>query len=159
MRGFNKAIIAGNATRDPELRSTPSGQSVTSFGVATNRKFKDASGELQESVEFHNVVAWGKLAELCNQLIKKGSPVLIEGRLQTRSWEGQDGAKRNTTEIVAENMTLLSSRGETNTSGGETEETPMPEEATAKSESKTDKNQAKTKSNNDEIIDIDDIDF
>jgi single-strand DNA-binding protein len=158
MRGFNKAIIAGNATRDPELRSTPSGQSVTSFSVATNRRFKSASGETQDAVEFHNVVAWGKLAELCQQLIKKGAPVLIEGRLQTRSWEGQDGAKRQTTEIVAENMTLLSSRGNGAEDGGSArEETTMPEEAPA---AKTEEEKSKKdKKNDDEIIDIDDIDF
>lgn len=164
MRGFNKAIIAGNATKDPELRSTAAGQSVTSFSVATNRRYKDASGELKDSVEFHNVVAWAKLAELCSQLIKKGSPVLIEGRLQTRSWEGQDGAKRQTTEIVAENMTLLSSRGTPGEEVGEASanEAPMPEEAAVGGESKTeekDKTKPKAKSDNDEIIDIDDIDF
>ncbi|MDD3773920.1 MAG: single-stranded DNA-binding protein [Patescibacteria group bacterium] len=156
MRGFNKAIIAGNATRDPELRSIPSGQSVTSFSVATNRRFKDSSGENQDSVEFHNVVAWGKLAEICGQYVKKGTPILIEGRLQTRSWEGQDGAKRQTTEIVAENMVLLGQKGMVNeVNNGETEATDS-----VPTSKKTGANKsAKDKKDNDEIIDIDDIDF
>jgi len=152
MRGFNKAIIAGNATKDPELRTTPSGQSVTSFSVATNRKYKDASGELQEFTEFHNVVAWGKLAELCSQLLRKGSGVLIEGRLQTRSWEGQDGVKRQTTEIVAENMVALGSRGAITTSDlEETEQAPK--------EKKAKKTKKKKREEQEEVIDIDEIEF
>src|SRR3989338_5303121 len=91
---LNRAQIIGNMTRDPELRQTGSGQSVTSFGVATNRVWKDASGAKQEEVEFHNVVAWGRVAEICAQYLRKGSKVYIEGRLRTRDWEGQDGQKR-----------------------------------------------------------------
>jgi len=107
MRDFNKAIIMGNLTRDPEMRYTPNGQPVCSFGVATNRRWNDAAGETKESTEFHDVVAWGKLAEICSQILYKGRKVLIEGRLQTRSWEGQDGVKRNKTEIVAENISAI----------------------------------------------------
>lgn len=104
---FNKAFVLGNVTRDPELRTTPSGQSVCSFGVATNRFYKNQSGERQQSAEFHNVVAWGRLAEICNQYLKKGSLVFIEGRLQTRSWQDQNsGQKRYRTEIIAETMQL-----------------------------------------------------
>lgn len=105
---LNKAMIIGNVTRDPESRATPSGQTVANFGVATNRRWKDQqSGELKEQVEFHNIVAWGRLAETCNQYLKKGSKVYIEGRLQTRQWEDQTGAKKNRTEIVAETMIML----------------------------------------------------
>lgn len=99
--------IIGNLTRDPELRRTSAGQSVTSFAVATNRVWKDAAGEKKEETEFHNVVAWGRLAEICSQYLGKGRKVYVDGRLRTRDWEGQDGAKRRTTEIIAENMIML----------------------------------------------------
>jgi len=102
----NKAIICGNLTRDPEERTLPSGQSVSSFGIATNRVWTNAEGQKQEQAEFHNVVAFGKLAEICNQYLTKGRLVYIEGRLQTRTWENQDGTKRNRTEIVAETMQM-----------------------------------------------------
>lgn len=108
---LNRAQIIGNLTRDPELRQTTNGQSVCSFGVATNRTWKDASGEKQEAAEFHNVVAWGKLAEICAQYLKKGRKTFVEGRLQTRDWEGQDGVRRYRTEIVADNMILLDRPG------------------------------------------------
>ena len=108
---LNKAMIIGRLTRDPEVRTTPSGQNVASFGVATNMTWTDKSGQKQEKVEYHNVVTWRKLADICGQYLKKGSKVYIEGRLQTRNWEGQDGAKRNRTEIVADNMIMLDSRG------------------------------------------------
>ncbi|MCD6194761.1 single-stranded DNA-binding protein [bacterium] len=157
MRGFNRVIIAGNVTKDPELRTTPSGQSVTSFSVATNRKYKDASGELQETTEFHNVVAWGKLAELCTQLLHKGSGVLIEGRLQTRSWEGQDGVKRQTTEIVTENMVALSPKGATEISAEDTAEEKTDLENQKKERSKEPKKE--DKKDEEEIIDIDEIEF
>ncbi len=105
---FNKAMVIGNLTRDPELRQTGGGQSVCSFGVATNRSWTNSSsGEKQEQVEYHNIVAWGKLAEICAQYLKKGNKVFIEGRLQTRDWEGQDGVKRYRTEIITENMVML----------------------------------------------------
>src|SRR3989338_6599034 len=103
---LNKAFIAGNLTRDPELRQTPTGQAVCSFGVATNRFFTDSSGQKQKQAEFHNIVAWGRQAEVVNQYLKKGSPVLVEGRLQTRSWQDQQGAKHWKTEIVAERVQL-----------------------------------------------------
>ncbi len=104
---LNKAMIIGNLTRDPETRTTPSGQTVSNFGVATNRVWTDASGQKQEAVEYHNIVAWGRLAEICNQYLRKGRKVYIEGHLQTRSWEGQDGIKRYRTEIITENMIML----------------------------------------------------
>ena len=103
---FNKAIIVGNVTKDPEVRTTPNGQNVASIGVATNRVWNTNSGEKQEKTEFHNIVAWGKLAEICGQYLTKGQLVLFEGRIETRSWDGQDGVKRYKTEIVAENMQM-----------------------------------------------------
>ncbi|MBU0683038.1 MAG: single-stranded DNA-binding protein [Candidatus Omnitrophica bacterium] len=108
---LNKAMIIGNLTRDPEAKTTPAGQTVTSFGVATNLIWTDANGEKKERVEFHNVVAWRKLAEICAQYLHKGSKVYIEGRLQTHDWEGQDGVKRYKTEIIADNMIMLDSKG------------------------------------------------
>ena len=103
---LNKALVAGNLTRDPEVRSLPSGQSVVSFSVATNRVWNDKSGNKQTATEFHNIVAFGRLAEICSNYLAKGRLVLIEGRIQTRTWQGQDGVKRNRTEIVADNMQM-----------------------------------------------------
>lgn len=108
---LNKAMIIGRLTQDPEVRTTPSGQSVASFSVATNLIWNDQQGQKQEKVEYHNVVCWRKLAEICGQYLQKGKKVYIEGRLQTRQWEGQDGVKRNRTEIVADNMIMLDSGG------------------------------------------------
>ena len=110
-KDLNKAMIIGNLTRDPEVRTTPNGQTVASFGVATNRQWKNQQGEKQEQVEFHNVVVWGRLAEICQQYLAKGRRAYFEGRLQTQQWEAQDGTKRNRTEIVADDMILLDSRG------------------------------------------------
>ncbi|MCX6813688.1 MAG: single-stranded DNA-binding protein [Candidatus Azambacteria bacterium] len=103
---LNKVFILGNLTRDPELRQTPNGQNVASFGVATNRMWTDRSGVKQTQTEFHNVVLWGRLAEIAHQYLAKGRLVFIEGRLNTRTWEDQSGQKRNRTEIIAENMQL-----------------------------------------------------
>lgn len=110
---LNKATLIGNLTRDVELKETKNGQSVCSFAVATNRSWKSSEGEKQEDVQFHNIVAWGKLAEICGQYLSKGKKVYVEGRLQTRDWEGEDGNKRYTTEIVIDNMIMLSPKGET----------------------------------------------
>lgn len=103
---LNKAFLIGNLTRDPELRTLPSGQPVVNFGVATNRAWKNKEGQPQQQVEFHNVVMFGRLAEIAKQYLKKGSLVMVEGRIQTRSWEGQDGQKKYRTEIVGEAMQL-----------------------------------------------------
>lgn len=111
-RSINKAIVIGNLTRDPEMRYTPDGQPVTTFGVATNRRWTSKDGERKEDAEFHNLVAWGKLAEICSQLLKKGRRVYVEGRLQTRSWEGKDGVNRSRTEIVVRDMVALDPRGD-----------------------------------------------
>ncbi|PLX26797.1 single-stranded DNA-binding protein [Candidatus Parcubacteria bacterium] len=108
---LNKVQIIGRLTRDPEIRTTPNGQSVAQIGVATNFVWTDAQGQKQERVEYHNVVAWRKLAEIIGQYLKKGAKVYFEGRLQTRDWTGQDNVKRYRTEIIAENMIMLDSRG------------------------------------------------
>jgi len=126
MLNLNKAMIIGNATRDAELRTTPNGKSVASFAVATNRRYTDASGEKREEVQFHEVVAWGKLGEIAAQIVKKGSKVYAEGRLQTRNWEGQDGAKRERTEIIAENIIGLSGRADGGADYEPTQEKPSP---------------------------------
>lgn len=104
---LNKAQIIGRITQELELKQTPNGQNVMSFSVATNRNWTDGSGMKQEQVEFHNVVLWGKLSEIANQYLAKWRKVYIEGRLQTRTWEAQDGTKRYKTEIVWENMIML----------------------------------------------------
>lgn len=104
---LNKVFLIGNITRDPELRSTPTGQSVCSFGLATNRLWVDASGQKQTQTEFHNIVTWGKLAEICHQYLKKGRKIFVEGRIQTREWENTEGVKKQRTEIIAENMIIL----------------------------------------------------
>ena len=101
---INKAIIYGNLTRDPELKSLPSGMQVCEFGVATNRVWKDKNGAKQESTDYHNVVVFGRQAELIKQYIHKGSALFLEGRIQTRSWDAQDGTKRYRTEIVADRI-------------------------------------------------------
>lgn len=122
---LNKAMIIGNLTRDPELRNTASGQSVVSFSVATNMVWTDQSGQQQKKTEFHNIIAWRKLAEICAKYLHKGSKVYLEGRLQTTDWTGQDGIKRYRTEIVLENMIMLDNKGgisgDTNRSGANNE--------------------------------------
>jgi single-strand DNA-binding protein len=113
---LNRATIIGRITRDPEIRSTTSGQSVATLSVATNRSWTDAAGVKQEKSEFHNCVLWGKLAEIAGQYLSKGRRAYIEGRIETRDWTGQDGVKRYRTEIVAENMIMLD--GPRNTTPG-----------------------------------------
>ncbi len=111
---LNKVLIIGRVAADPEVRSTGSGQQVASVRVATNRTWNDRStGQKQEQVEFHSVVAWGALADICNKYLKKGQLVMFEGRLQTRSWQGNDSVKRFRTEIVAENMQMGPKSGST----------------------------------------------
>lgn len=104
---LNKVFIMGNLTRDPELRYIPSGTAVANFTVAVNRVYKDKTGEKKEEVSFLRVVVWGRMAEICGEYLVKGRPVLVEGRLQSRSWEAQDGQKRSVTEIIAENVQFL----------------------------------------------------
>ncbi|PIP51618.1 single-stranded DNA-binding protein [Candidatus Berkelbacteria bacterium CG_4_10_14_0_8_um_filter_35_9_33_8] len=112
MISLNRATIIGNLTKDPEVRYTSNGQPVANFSVATNRKYKNAQGDLQEDTEFHDVVVWNKLAEIISQFVKKGQKIYIEGRLKTRSWDAPDGSKRYKTEIITENFVPLTPKGE-----------------------------------------------
>ena len=121
MLSLNRAQIIGNATRDPEFRRTPSGQGVASFSVATNRVYNDANGERKETVEYHNIVTWGKLAEIAQQLVTKGRKVFVEGRLQTRRWDDKEGQKHTSVEIVANEMMMLGDRRDTNSHAQEAE--------------------------------------
>ena len=153
---LNKALIVGRLTRDPEGRTTPNGQRVTSISVATNRTFKDKDGNKQEQVEFHNIVIWGRLAEIASQYLVKGQEVMIEGRIQTRSWDGQDGAKKYRTEIIAESLQLGSKPG------GKSAEGFVPSNAAEQSKTEPPKNDAKeTPSTNQDVeeIKIEDIPF
>ena len=109
-KSLNRAQLIGNLTRDPELRYTPNGTAVCSFSIATNRSWTTDTGEKRDEAEFHRIVAWNKLAEICSQFLVKGRKVYVEGRLVTRSWNAQDGTQRNTTEIVISDMILLDSR-------------------------------------------------
>ncbi len=130
MASLNKALLMGNLTRDPELRYIPSGSAVTSFTMAMNRVYKLQTGEKKEEVSFVRVVVWGRMAETCGEYLKKGSSVFVEGRLQSRSWDGADGQKRNTLEVIATNVQFLTRAG----SGGAAKEkdpfadTPAPKE-------------------------------
>ena len=118
MLNLNRAQILGNLTKDPEMRYTPNGQAVASFTIATNRKWKGRDGAPDgEDTQYHDIVVWGKQAEAITPMLKKGAPAFVEGRLQTRNWEGQDGVKRYKTEIVAENIIVLGGRGGSDNSG------------------------------------------
>ncbi len=147
---FNKAIIIGRVTKDPDIRTTPNGQSVASISIATNRVWNSNSGEKQEKTEFHNIVAWGKLAEICGQYLVKGQEVMFEGRLETRTWDGQDGQKRSRTEIVAENMQMGAKARSGSQSGPSNDAYSSPKA----SEKPTQKNES-----NEEEIKIEDIPF
>jgi single-strand DNA-binding protein len=128
MAGVNKAILVGNLGRDPELRTTPNGQSVVNFTLATSETWTDKSGERVERTEWHRIVVWGRTAEMCNQYLSKGRTVYVEGRIQTREWEDKDGNKRYTTEINANTVNFIGPRtssggggasGESGPSGGD----------------------------------------
>jgi len=112
MSGVNKVILVGHLGADPEMRHTQSGTAVTSFRIATTERYNDKSGERQERTEWHRIVTWAKLAEICNNYLRKGKQVYIEGRLQTRQWEDQSGNTRYTTEVVANNMVMLGRAGD-----------------------------------------------
>lgn len=112
MFSLNRAEVLGNLTRDPEVRTLPSGQTVCSFAVATNRRWKDKDGNTKEDTQYHEVSVWGRLGELASQMLAKGKKVYVEGRLQTSSWEGNDGVKRSKTEIVADNFIPLAPKGD-----------------------------------------------
>ncbi|HLD11419.1 MAG TPA: single-stranded DNA-binding protein [Patescibacteria group bacterium] len=164
-RSLNKVLLIGNLTRDPELRYTPQGTAVCSFGLATNRSWVPSEGgEKREETEFHRIVAWNKLAELCNQLLSKGRKVYVEGRLQTRTWEGQDGQQRQATEVVIENMIVLDSRGrpEGEQQTAEPEEKPRSKKTSPKEKEQTNGEPTSEKASEakeDEDINLDDIPF
>lgn len=109
---LNKVFLMGNLTRDPELRYVPSGTAVANFTLAVNRPYKDNSGEKKEDVSFIRIVVWGKMAEICGEYLTKGRPVLVEGRLKSRSWEDQSGQKRSALDVVAVNVQFLGSKGQ-----------------------------------------------
>ena len=159
---FNKAIIIGRVTKDPETRTTPNGQTVASIGVASNRVWNTNSGEKQEKVEYHSIVAWGKLAEICGQYLTKGQLVLFEGRLETRTWDGQDGIKRSKTEIIAENM-QMGPRARAQEGGSTYQTNQNNQVAEEPTQNNTDQNQVKEEApknpSNDEEIKIEDIPF
>ncbi len=123
-RSLNKVQLIGNLTRDPELRYTPTGAAVCTIGLATNRSWTTESGEKKEETEFHRVVAWNKLAELCSQLLTKGRKIYVEGRLRTNAWQTADGQQRNTTEVVIEDMILLDSKRPVAATEGESSDAP-----------------------------------
>ncbi len=125
-RGLNKVMIIGNLGRDPEMRYTPSGRPVTTFSVATSRTWNTSEGEKHVETEWFNVVAWSNLAEICKQYLTKGQQVYIEGRLQTRHWDDQEGNKHTSVEIVANEMIILGERREAGEAGAESE--PIEEE-------------------------------
>ena len=124
MASLNKVFLIGNLTRDPELRYVPSGSAVATFTIAVNRVYKTQTGEKKEQASFIRIVVWGRRAEVCGEYLSKGSPLFVEGRLQSRDWEAQDGQKRNTVEVVADNIQFLRI-GEKQ---GQTKQTPPPEE-------------------------------
>ncbi|MFA5143391.1 MAG: single-stranded DNA-binding protein [Candidatus Omnitrophota bacterium] len=125
---LNKVLLIGNLTRDPELRYIPSGSAVATFTVAVNRVYKDQAGEKKEQVSFIRVVVWGRRAEVCGEYLSKGSPVFVEGRLQSRDWETQDGQKRSTVEVIADNVQFLRGAAKQGGAPGERSESPAPED-------------------------------
>lgn len=128
MASVNKVILIGNLGKDPDFRVTPGGQPVASFSIATTEKWNDKSGNKQERTEWHNIVLWSRLAEIANQYLRKGSPVYIEGRLQTRSWEDRDGNRRYTTEVVGNALQMLGRRGNDGDPGPSEAPAPAPAE-------------------------------
>lgn len=156
MLNLNRAQIIGNLTRDPEMRYTPNGQAVANFTVATNRRWTTKEGEAGEATEYHDIVVWGKQAETLSQILKKGAPAYVEGRLQTRNWEGQDGVKRYKTEIISDLVIALSSRGDG--SYVPKESNPVEEIADAGNDKKPEK-KSDDKNSDLEEIDIEEIPF
>ena len=142
-KSLNKVMLIGNLTRDPEMRYTPQGTAVCTFGIATNRSWTTESGEKKDEADFHNIVAWNKLGEICAQLLKKGRKVYVEGRLSTRSWQGQDGTQKQRTEVVINDMVILDKKEDTGESIDipemEPESQVPPEEKETKSKSKAKK--------------------
>lgn len=163
-RSLNKVQLIGNLTRDPELRYTPAGTAVCSFSIATNRNWTTDTGEKKEEVEFHRIVAWNKLAELCSQFLTKGRKVFVEGRLSTRQWNAQDGTQKQTTEIIINDMILLDNKRsstEEQASEEQVEEpsSAKPSEGEGKKEKTREKKEEVSQAPADEEIAPDDIPF
>lgn len=160
-RSLNKVMLIGNLTRDPSLRYTPNNAAVCSFGIATNRSWTPTDGgEKQESVEFHNVVAWSKLAEICSQLLHKGDKVYVDGRLQTRSWKGDDGADRRITEVVIDNMILLKSlsdRGAASDDVGYSDDVMMQDDSDQSAPAPKSKKKTKKEESVEEIVEVTEV--
>jgi single-strand DNA-binding protein len=158
-RSLNRVQLIGNLTRDPELRYTPQGTGVCTFGLATNRSWTTDNGDKKDEAEYHKIVAWNKLGELCSQLLSKGRKVYVEGRLATRSWTGQDGVQKSTTEIVIDDMIILDSRKDGASETAHTDmsygEEPTEEEVKPKAK-KAEKKEEKVES---EDVNPDDIPF
>jgi len=162
-RSLNRVQLIGNLTRDPELRYTPQGTAVCTFGLATNRSWTTDSGEKHEESEFHRIVSWNKLAELCSQFLVKGRKIYVEGRLSTRNWTGQDGQQKSVTEVVIDDMILLDSKG----AGAATsapqapaaEETKPSKPVAPKKEKKEEAEESKLPSPDEEMVPPDDIPF
>lgn len=160
-RSFNQVILMGNLTRDPELRQTPNGTSVCSFSLALNRSYKGSDGNWQEATDFIDIVAWGPLGERVAQYLHKGRPALVNGRIQSRSWE-QDGQKRNKVEVVAQDVTFLPGGGGGGNSGGggysgSSSSSPAPAKSSSGSKKKED--DVTIEDIGDEPINLDDIPF
>lgn len=158
---LNRATLIGNVTHDPEVRSTSDGTQVCNFSVATNMIWKDQQGNKQERAEYHNIVAWRKLAEICAQFLTKGRKIYVEGRLQTRSWEDQSGVKRYRTEIIADNMILLDSRrdGGRQQGGASSNQTPPPKPQEPQNSFPPSTTQSTNSSNDVEEINVEEIPF
>ena len=154
-RSLNKVQLIGNLTRDPEIRYTNSGSPVATFGVATNKSWKDTNGELKEIAEFHNVVSWNKMAEICQQLLAKGMKVYIEGSLTTRSWETDDGSTRYKTEVRVNDMILLDSKGKQGAGMESKEEDGLPKEKEEKEEEKEEESENKEEEKNEDPLEED----
>lgn len=157
-RSFNQVILMGNLTRDPELRQTPNGQNVCSFSLALNRSYKGSDGNWQEATDYIDVVAWGPLGERVSQYLSKGRPCLVNGRLQSRSWE-QDGQKRSKVEVVAQDVTFLGGRGEGGDNGGSSYEGSNSSSAPASKPAAKKKDDVVIEDIGDEPINLDDIPF
>ncbi len=168
-RSLNRVQLIGNLTRDPELRYTPNGNAVVTFGLATNRGWTTDSGEKREEVDFHRIVAWNKLAELCSQFLNKGRKVYVEGRLSTRNWTGQDGTQKSTTEVVIDDMILLDNKqgqggqsedaGHGPSSAGSGQSAPMRQAPKPAPKKKEEEDVPPPGSGNDEEVAPDDIPF
>ncbi len=154
---LNKVMVIGNIVRDPEMRTTPNGRNVTSFSVATNRVWKDANDQKQTKAEFHNIVAWGRLAEITSQYLKKGAKAYVEGRLETRSWDDPNGIKRYKTEIIADNMIMLDRAGAPMGGGEGSQAAPADDFSQPEPNMPTDS--PKPSSDKEEEISIEDIPF